>query len=590
MMLKTSSNKVNPFLNMALFTFKKNLGFTAITTLLSLLISPVYLINVMNNYWEYRNSTDIYPFSEELMPAVLIVMAIGATAFGWLLLIINFNFLNNKSASDSYHSLPITRAELFIARFVPSYISALIPLTAGYIGMFGISLMKNVEVDISLLWQSYFYTVVLMLLCLAFSMIFIIASGCVFDSIVSFLAINIGMPIIILLVLSLCEETLFGYYRVDSYNALEFGTPFGYAIYGLVKLVNWQSKTAAFTWLGLILTLAVTAALIFLCIFLYRRRKSEKAGEAFAFKFMPVIISIIISVIAYFFFGAVFGEDYHSPMYIIMGAVGAVLAAVIYNAIIHRGFKKIKNAVILGLCSLVLVAGVNVSVALDIFGFESYVPAADNIVSASVNYRGLTVTENEDFGYILDLHKAIVTANKNNELENETAIPEIDYTQFLYDDTDVDKYEDYYEYIRIFYTLKGGKTIEREYHIKNKTLMDEKIVLVQKGLAKAVKSEFELMPGKFYTLSGYDEERFEIELSVEEATALINAYARDLESATYDYFTLSADWSMYLSAYTDKDGYFYNQSINYNQTYDNTLDVIGTLNIAERNTLTDEEK
>ena len=98
------------------------------------------------------------------------------------------------------------------------------------------------------------------------------------------------------------------------------------------------------------------------------------------------------------------------------------------------------------------------------------------------------------------------------------------------------------------------------------------------------------MPGKFYTLSGYDEERFEIELSVEEATALINAYARDLESATYDYFTLSADWSMYLSAYTDKDGYFYNQSINYNQTYDNTLDVIGTLNIAERNTLTDEEK
>lgn len=589
MMLKTSSNKVNPFLNMALFTFKKNLGLTAITTLLSLLISPVYLINVMNNYWEYRDAIDIYPFTEQLLPAAVIVLAIGATAFGWLLLIINFNFLNNKSASDSYHALPITRAELFIARFAPSYISALIPLTAGYIGMFGISLMKNVEFDTALLWQCYFYTAILMLLCLAFSMIFIIASGCVFDSIVSFLAVNIGVPVIILLVLSLCEDTLFGYYMVDAYDGLQYGTPFGYAIYGLAKLVAWQSKAAAFTWLELILTLAVIAALFVVCILLYKRRKSEKAGEAFAFRFMPVIISIIISVIAYFFFGYIFGEDYYSLMYIIMGAVGAVLAAVIYNTIIHRGFKRIKNAAILGLCSLILVAGVNLSVALDIFGFESYVPAADNIVSASVNYRGETVTETEDFGYILDLHQAIVEANKNNELENETANPE-NVTQLLYDDVDSEKYEDYREYIRIYYTLKGGKTVEREYHIKNKLLIDEKIVLVQKGLTKAFKEEFEAMERKFYSLSGYDKEHFEIEISGEEATALINAYVRDLENVTPEYFVTANDWSLYLSGYSDDSYGYYYQSLPYNENFVNTLQIIGILDIEERNMLTDEEK
>ena len=581
MMLKTSSNKVNPFLNMMLFTFKKNLGFTAIATLLSLLFSPAYLINVMSHWWEYRNAADIYPFTLELLPAAVIVLAIGATAFGWLLLIINFNFLNNKSASDSYHSLPITRAELFVARMVPSYISALIPLTAGYLGMFGISLMPKADVDTGILLQSYFYTAVLMLLCLLFAMLFILASGCVFDSIVSFLAVNIGVPVIILLVLSLCEDTLFGYNTVSTYSAAQYGTPFGYALYGLYRLTGWQSKETAFTVISFIITLAVIIALFVVCIFLYRRRKSEKAGEAFAFKFMPVIISIIISVIAYFIFGYMFSPERQSLMHIIMGAVGAVLAAVIYNAIIHRGFKKIKNAVILGLCSLVAIAGINVSVAFDIFGYETYVPKSDNLVSASVRYKGAIVTEAEDFEYILDLHNAIINAYKNDELDTDS------YES--YDDVAEYKYENYQEYIYIYYTLKGGKTVERVYHIKNKLLIPEKTVLVQKGLTKAVKEEFEGIDAKFYTLSGYDEQEFEIELSKEEATALINAYVRDLENIDGNYFISGQTNSVYLNAYSDNQEYSgYYQSISYNENFVNTLEVIGVLDITDRNMLTEE--
>ena len=56
MTLKTSSNKPHTAFNLFAFTLKKNLGFTIITSVLVFLFSPIFLINTINNYYDYEDS------------------------------------------------------------------------------------------------------------------------------------------------------------------------------------------------------------------------------------------------------------------------------------------------------------------------------------------------------------------------------------------------------------------------------------------------------------------------------------------------------------------------------------------------------
>ena len=92
MTLKTSSNKPNIAFNLFAFTLKKNLVFTIITSVLVLLFSPIFLINTINNYYDYRDITqDVYNFTDEVFPAAAIIIAVAAMFMVWLLQIINFN-------------------------------------------------------------------------------------------------------------------------------------------------------------------------------------------------------------------------------------------------------------------------------------------------------------------------------------------------------------------------------------------------------------------------------------------------------------------------------------------------------------------
>jgi len=46
---KIFCNKFCPTFNMLLFTLRKNLGFTAVATVLALILSPFYIMNLVEN-------------------------------------------------------------------------------------------------------------------------------------------------------------------------------------------------------------------------------------------------------------------------------------------------------------------------------------------------------------------------------------------------------------------------------------------------------------------------------------------------------------------------------------------------------------
>ena len=588
MTLKTSSNKPNIAFNLFAFTLKKNLGFTIITSVLVLLFSPIFLINTINNYYDYRDVTqDMYNFTDEILPAAAIIIAVAAMFVVWLLQIINFNYLNQKSGSDAFHSMPITRVELLFSRTAASYLGGVIPLTLGYIGMACIGALKHVELDFSLLGKCYAHTLIMMLFCLAFSQLFILASGCTFDSIISFLAVNIGIPVIILLVYGLCENTLFGYYTTNYYLAA-YGAPFALSAYSLILLVTGKATALKFT--AYLIIAVATVGLFCINAFIYNIRKSEKAGETFAFKFMPIVISIIISFVSYFIFGYIFDGYTSSLLYIIMGVVGTVLVSLIYNVIVNRGFKKLKKTILPIVIALVLVFTASASVYFDVMGYEEHIPAICNIQKVEVYFDGdnITVTDPNDFTYVRDLHGAIIRAYENGEfLSEESTIETYDKNGEYYEIVDVSMSQ---ATIEINYTLKGGKIVSRRYYVPNKAVLEEKLAFVKNCFADGIKENFVNNIGNVFTLDGvYNGKNVQLNITRDEALALVDAYVLDLKNVDERYLTSETNVNWWLTTeLVTNDGINsrnYSMAIGDFDFFKNTKQVLAGLDIEKRNTI-----
>lgn len=518
MMQKTSLNKIP--LNIFLFTFKKNLGFSLVASILALLVSPIYLYNVITNYVADYGKL-IYNF-ENLFIMFAVVMAIAATAYMMVLLYINFSYLYNKSASDYFHALPLKRSSLLFSRFFASYLAALLPVTVGYIGTFALTFLDIVAADRAAIVEAYFFTVIMMAVLGLFTLLFIITAGGVFDSLLSLLAVNIGIPLIVAYVYTLCEQNLYGFtYSADfDTNILSYTTPFGYAIVKLLLCLG-DPEEKLFTAIrvfGMIDMLALFGALN---VILYTRRKSEKLGGSYSFKFIPEIIGLIIAALGLFVFGYIFAEDSRDIIYWLAGTVGAVLAAVIYSLIINRGFKRVKRAIVVGVIASVILIITNLGIKFDIFGWRYNLPEIDEIQSVSVQSGG-TAIDVKNIQLALDFNNAIIREHDEHSSENSLT-----------------------NHFRIAYVLKNGKIVARSYQVETEIAKDYKARLVAEEYSRQIIEKFDAFKNKKvegWELTGYIYEkgeykgRFDTVIDAAKAEELVNAYAEDLKTYGSRYF------------------------------------------------------
>ena len=403
MMQKTSCSKFCPALNMFLFTIRKNVGFTAVATVLSLILSPFYMMSLVENQLEFF-VTEKIDFVEIFFPAS-IILAVGATLFLIILLYINFNFLYSKSASDAFHSVPISRTKMLLSRFFASFVSTIIPVIAAYIGFIAVGLHPNVEGNVGMIALTGLYTVFMMLFCGAFTLLFIITAGTVFDSLVAFAVLNVGLPVIVALICGMCEDHIYGIAYVDYTYYWQFTSPY---LFSLLKLIMYFEGDVALFQIGRTIVVALlTVVCLIVSILLYRRRKCETAGSAYAYKFVPFIIGTIVSVVCYFILGAIFANDRMDISFWIPGIIGAAVGAVLYNIVINRGFKNIKRAIAPVCVALVSIFTVTAGISFDVFGFEDYVPENTQIENVSVTYRGMDM-DFENIELATNLHKLIV--------------------------------------------------------------------------------------------------------------------------------------------------------------------------------------
>lgn len=518
MMQKTSLNKI-PF-NIFLFTFKKNLGFSLVASILSLLVSPIYLYSVITNYITKYEKL-IYDF-DNLFTTFAVLMALAATAYMIVLLYINFSYLYNKSASDYFHALPLKRSGLLFSRFFASYLAALLPVTVGYIGTYALSFLDIVSADRTAILEAYFFTIIMMAVLGLFSLLFIITAGGVFDSILSLLAVNIGIPLIVFYIFGLCEANLYGFTYPADYDTgiLSYTTPFGYAIIKLLLCVSdpEESLFTAIRVFGMFDMLALFGALN---VIVYTRRKSEKLGGSYSFKFIPELIGFIIASLGLFIFGYIFANDSRGIVYWAAGTVGAVLAVVVYSLIINRGFKKVKRAIIVGLIASAVLIITNLGIKLDIFGWRYNLPEIDEIESVSVDSSGTAINV-KNIQLALDFNNAIVREHDENYLGNDRT-----------------------NHFRIAYVLKNGKIVTRVYDVETKIAEEYKSRLVAEELSRDIKERFDAFKNKKverWELTGYLYEkgeykgRFDTVIDAAKAEELVNAYVEDLKTYGKKYF------------------------------------------------------
>lgn len=504
-----SWNRFCPALNMFLFTLRKNLGFTAVATVLALILSPFYIMSLVENQLEYF-VTEKLNFHEIFYPTS-IILAVGATLFLVILLYINFSFLYSKSASDSFHSMPISRTKMLLSRFFASYISSLVPVIAAYIGFVAVGFNPDVEANISVIVTTGLFTVFMMLFCGAFTLLFIITAGTVFDSVVAFGALNIGLPVIAALICSMCEDNLYGVASIDYVHAWQYTSPFMFSLIKLIGFLEEPLMINPFAWGITVPVILLTAVFIAVSIILYRRRKSETAGSAYCYKFVPIIIGTVVSVICYFILGAIFANDRLEISFWIPGIIGAIIGAVIYNIVINRGFKNIKRAVAPVCIALVFIFAVTAGIAFDVLGFEDYVPENSEIANVNVTYRGMSM-DFENTELATDLHKLIVRDK-----------PEI-YDGKTYTET---------EYIYYIYNLKNGDTVERRYYVPFTFATAEKAEIIKTELTRELEKQFNECDAPELNLEGQfgEKDYFNVILNRDEGENLVKAYIDDLKVA-----------------------------------------------------------
>ncbi|MCQ2455068.1 MAG: hypothetical protein MJ090_02845 [Clostridia bacterium] len=510
MILRTSSNKVNPFSNMFRFTFRRNIGIIALLSILFLLVCPAYMLVNLQNLGGSPDYFQTYFNDWANGFALFCGIASAVSVIGLNLL--NFSFMFRKNASDFTDSLPITRSELFISKTLSGFFLSIIPTLVSF---FGFGILLAFENCLGLVKNLLVYALYIILSTAVFSaisMIFIVASGNVFDFLVSFVGINTGLILLGLIYSVLFESLLVGFPDSSVLPMINAFSPVFYTFYRLGSLVLNNSVSVNFGFV--IKCLLMTALFIFLSIILYKKRKTESTGKAFAYKFIYTICAFLVALCSSFAFGSIFENNfnsfhYDSAVFYVFALIGALFSSVIYGAVTFRGFKTVKKSLIIGAVSFAVLVASVFFISADITGYNKNVPNVKEIKGVTITYDGEEIDyKNPEFA--VNLHKKIVFTDG-----------------VISEDMCVDEFT---SNIRFSYRLKNGKKLERNYWIYNKNLSSE--------LFEIIKSDerFDGIVGKLKKAKPptiefwYDEKDYSVSsyLTYDEAMAFVNFYRLEI--------------------------------------------------------------
>lgn len=373
-----------------------------------------------------------------------------------------FAYLHNRRKVDFYHSLPISRSRLFAVNYATGALCALVPyLVLHALSIVSACAMGFGEVVNASLIGVIASNVIFFFLLYAMAAVTTILCGNTVITLLLGLWVYFGPVLVKVLWNGLLEIFFTTYYSGESpvnwvvgnklcpmvhyfgVNGTHYMTS-GFSVYAYTGVPYGDMIPSA---VGTLVSYAVAAVVITaLALFLFRIRKSERAGTALAFKPAKLPVKVIIS--------AVMGVALAELFYLIVDSsklwfwVGLVLGTVIFHCVVEIIYAFDFRAIFRKPLQMVIILAV-LAVGLllmqkDVFGYDKWLPDEGSIAAAApMGYVGEStlLSEPENIAAARQL-AALGVESLNNTDENAQK-----------------------ECITVTFKLKNGKVKSRSYEL-----------------------------------------------------------------------------------------------------------------------------
>lgn len=394
-------------------------------------------------------------------PFIKLVLIVLATLCG----VAMFRYLHDRRQVDFYHALPISRGKLFAVNYISGVLLVLpFYLIVLVIGLIFVSAMGlGDQITGALLVQSILGNIAYFLLNYTVAVLCTVLTGNTIITVLLGIWAQLGIPV--LMVMVQCYQAMF-------YETFSSAVPLmqTFVLYGSPMcnyLVTFHDTHTMYVPLFdtaldvvggmavLIYPVILTIVLGVLSYFLFVRRKSENTGMAVSFRRAKAPIKWFMSMFSGLGFGLIFTVIFSGTsggMW--FGLVfGVVLCHMIVEIIYDFDFKALlhhwKQMIVLAILAVVVVAGIK----NDVFGYDNYVPALDEIASAAIE----SPYYNIDWNYnVQDIYKDQLTDAESIEKIHQIAELSVANNGKLEEGENTHTYT-------IHYTLKNGDYVSRCY-------------------------------------------------------------------------------------------------------------------------------
>lgn len=520
-----------------------------------------YKLNGLNNY---------LTLDYELNKFLVICLAI-------LLGTVIFSYLHNKKKVDFYHSLPISRTNLFITKYflgiaivVPIMILSHFILYFAFKMFLGSYIVPFKEVLEPVLVDTLFFIVIYSITIFAT----ILCGNTIIGVILSGILLNLFS--IISINIYLLNEVFFRgkivLYYIFSFNA-KYNPIFAYiGVKNTKQVYDTNINDIIFSNIYIVITYIFVALIfIILSLFLFKVRKSEQATNCIAFKYVKTILKYLGVVIGSITLGVIFVNVSRAEISIYLGIIiGCIVLHCIVEIIYDFDFRAaFKNWYSMIGCAIICLAIIFIY-QFDIFNRVEYIPDVEKIESVTLRLNdeeldAKNVTDPEFINYVVNFHQI------HNDLRTENGhyeqVMSIQYrlknnfivgrnVGVLYTNIDKEKQEDLYRQM-----LNNKAFIESVRPILYTDNITESIYRMEIYNNKGSISKFGLNYDKLLENIKKDIEKNGLYVPREEVLFYISFYFDGLDYGLYNDYT-----SFYI-----------------NEKYTNTLNYLASVNIYPEN-------
>lgn len=294
-----------------------------------------------------------------------------------------FSYLNSRKKTDFYHSLPVRRELLFWVSYVGGILYAAVPyLTALLIagGLVQMQMMP-VSLDWGILFASFGQGLAFFVLSYSVTVLASVLTGNLVVSVLGTAVFFFLGPVTVFIIRSYYSAFFSSYYQAEGWlNWISYDkvSPIMFQIGAFAQEEAAGARALA--------ALAAGAAIMLAALFLYRKRPSEAAGRAMAFRNSQPVIKVLLMVPSALGAGLFFYFVRNEASWAVFGLVcGLLISGCVIEIIYHFDFKKAFSGWKSSAAGTTAAVFIFCMFWFDLGGYDSYIPRPDQVVSVGVS-------------------------------------------------------------------------------------------------------------------------------------------------------------------------------------------------------------